>query len=192
MNINELYHKINTAFPISLYMDSITNLSNGLVIENTQMINYDKIKEFYCKKFKISSADALYIKARNVFLIEFKQGFNLDNKDKKESERRSIRLKALESELLLEKIIMDESPRQFNLQYIAVIDSKCDPIGAQEEIILAKSKIRYSNNSSEKKILLKELTENSLLLYKKEISGKRIFYDKVKVLYEYEFNVNNL
>lgn len=198
MNASELKLVIEGYFKDDKYKKSFRVLSNGLVYDDQLAFDFDSIKDDYCKKEKISSADALLFKGKKVFLIEYKRGFEKgdDANDKlkatiKESERRSIRLKALESELLLEKIIMNNDAREFPLYYVAVIDSKEDPKGAIEEIILEKSQFDVES-SSEKAILLKELTEKSLLMYRKEISGRHLFYDNVKVLYDYEFCSDNL
>ncbi len=91
---------------------------------------------------------------------------------------------------------MDGADREFLLKYVAVIDSKEDVKGAMEDIYVSKAAMPpmdlEGTTPSEKTLLIKELTEKSLTLYRKEVDGKHLFYDEVEVLYEYEFRLESI
>lgn len=197
MKIEELNDVLKRAFPSEEFLTSIESLSGGLSIDVREGYDFDKIKDYYFKQQKPKSADVLFVGNKYVYLIEFKSGFarkesNINLlKAKKEAQRCSIRLKACESEMILEKLIMNNECREFELRYVVVIDYKNDPLGAVEhEIMAISSEGGDSDDTSEKILLTKEFIDNSILLYRKEVKGRKIFYDKIDILYDYEYNSN--
>ena len=159
-------------------------------IKSEQMVyDFDAIKRSLAGE-KCTSADAMYLK-KHIYLIEFKTGFASEKKDvntntHKENLKLKIRLKAYESLALFEKIIvpkiedgiLDEKVQKI---CIAVIDTAPDPMQAYADILREKSgNLNTFRN---------EIFKDSLLIYGKETRNKKkLFYDRVDVWYDYEFD----
>lgn len=172
------------------YLKTFSDLSDGLVADNRKAYCFDDIKNHYPNKALIASADAMMMTRDRVYLIEFKSGFHRNedlenNKSKIESQRRSIRLKACESYIFLEKVICDGNKLNFKKTYMAVIDAKDDYKGTLSEFYINHG--IEGSAYSEKAKLLKDMTEKSLIHYRKMIGGKWIMYDEIIVVYDYEF-----
>lgn len=154
-----------------------------------EAFDYDKIKDRKAGA-KCESADALYLR-KHIYLIEFKTGFATKKSDAnikthKENLKLRIRLKAYESLALLEKLILPtigdgDLSGKIQKIYIAVIDSQEVPMQAYADILRVKS--------GEEPTFCHEIFKNSLLIYGKEVkNGKKLFYDRVDVWYDYEFD----
>ncbi|WP_026523785.1 hypothetical protein [Butyrivibrio sp. MB2005] len=192
MTIKELRDFLEANF--SNEYKTISELAKPMnITDNREAYNFDAIKNHYCRRQKLESADALALSSDTVYLIEFKSGFARQGMDpklekaKKDGQRCSIRLKACESELLLEKVLCDGAA-EFKKVFISVIDCS-DTKGAMEDVILKMAGGKLGNESvSEKSKLEHDLKENSLLVYRKEIDKKHILYDEVWVMYDFEYS----
>ena len=194
VNGEKIYKELEDKFG---YKSNFQNLANNPVIESTQeAFDYDKIKERLAGQ-KCTSADALLVR-RNLYFIEFKTGFAVQKQDinattHKDNLRLNIRLKAYESLALFEKIILPEVEdgkleEKTQKYYIAVIDTEKDPMMPYADILRRKSGVEEMRCKEQKRIF-----ENSLLNYRKEVSGgQRIFYDNVEVWYDREFDARIL
>lgn len=191
--MTELERILSERFPSNQFKDRICNLADKMnIVNETEVYNYDKIKDSLCKNFKCASADALHVEGDTIELIEFKTGFSyVGNRDqdyvklKKAQQRISIRLKACESLMLLEKVIASDCNLDcYRKKYIAVIDSSQNSLDATIDFI--KRKAENQQIVSDKDVLYNEMN-NSLIGYRKEIGGKKVFYDDIVVLFDYEF-----
>ncbi len=193
--MKEFEERLVTQFPAEQYKGRLCDLAGKLKISAVnEAYNYDKIKDYYCKTFKCKSADALLVDGNQISLIEFKTGFSYVGKQdpdyvklKKEEQRLSIRMKACESLMLLEKVVAcDISLDDYSKKYIAVIDSAQNSLDATVDFI--KNKAKNQEVVSDRDVLREEMI-TSLLGYRKEIGGKKVFYDDVQVMYDYEFRI---
>lgn len=177
------------------YIGTLSFLSNNEKIKSqVEAYNFDKIKESIYKN-NCTSADALLIR-KNLNLIEFKTGFDspddtLSEKIKKDNLRLSIRIKAYESLHLLETAIIDEISPNGQLEngikkvFCAVVDTN-EPIVAEEAYV---DILCDAGGIKENKSFKMKIVENILSLYRKETDKqKKLFYDDVYVLYDYEFD----
>lgn len=151
--------------------------------------NYDRVKEMLAGA-RCESADALYLK-RHVYLFEFKTGFATEKTDAntnthKENLKLKIRLKAYESLALLEKLLIPaigdgELSSKTQKVYVAVVDAQKIPMQAYADVLRKKSGKEPS--------FCHDIFQNSLLIYGKEVKGgKKLFYDRVDVWYDFEFD----
>lgn len=176
---------------------TLSELSNNPKITSTiSAYDFDKIKRIIYRD-RCTSADALLIK-KNLNLIEFKTGFDspdesLSDKVKKENLMLKIRLKAYESLHLLQTAIIDEiSPddklcEKIKTIFCAVIDTN-EPVVGDEVIVDILSDAGSLNGTKSFKT---KITEDTLKMYRKETNKhKKLFYDDVFVLYDYEFDNN--
>ena len=98
-----------------------------------KVVNFDLVKDKYIENLSLpkaaKSSDAFYFNnLGEMYLIEFKSG-RMDNK-----ERRSIRLKVLESLLMLTDILKTGiSYTRHNLSFILVYNETKNPIGKVDE-----------------------------------------------------------
>lgn len=159
------------------------------ICSKIEAFNYDLIKKDLSGD-KCESADALYLK-KHIYFVEFKTGFATEKTDAnirthKENLKLKIRLKAYESLALFEKILLPEIGdgllnEKVQKQYIAVIDSEAIPMRAYADVLKEKS--------GRKDTFRYEIFKNSLLIYGKEMkNGKKLFYDRVDVWYDFEFD----
>lgn len=159
------------------------------ICSQLKAFNYDLIKNDLSGD-KCESADALYLK-KHIYFIEFKTGFATEKSDAntrthKENLKLKIRLKAYESLALFEKMLLPEIGdgslnEKLQKQYIAVIDSEVRPMQAYADVLKEKS--------GRKDTFRHEIFKNSLLIYGKEMkNGKKLFYDRVDVWYDFEFD----
>lgn len=170
---------------------SFTELSNNLVDDERQAYNLDRIKYYFTKKHALSSVDAMVVSEGVVCLVEFKSGFggheeSPSDRTMREMMRKTIRLKACESYIFLEKVICDGNKLDFRKKYMAIIDEYSDSKGVYAEFY--KERGLEGKAYSEKAMVIKELEENSLVIYRKMLGGKWIMYDEVQVLYSFEFS----
>ena len=191
-----------TCADISAYLDenynykkTLSDLSNNKKIKSDIIAyDFDEIKRVIYKE-QCTSADALLIK-RNLNIIEFKTGFDspdnsLSEQIKKENLRLSIRIKAYESLHLLQTAIINEISLDGQLDngiktvFCAVVDTN-EPLIAEETYVDILSD---AGGVREHKSLKISIVENILSLYRKETDKhKKLFYDDIIVLYDYEFD----
>lgn len=173
------------------HVEQFCKLAENHVNISSQLeaFDYDLIKNDLSGD-KCESADALYLK-KHIYFIEFKIGFATEKSDAntrthKENLKLKIRLKAYESLALFEKILLPEIGdgslnEKLQKQYIAVIDSEVRPMQAYADVLKEKS--------GRKDTFRHEIFKNSLLIYGKEMkNGKKLFYDRVDVWYDFEFD----
>ena len=169
------------------------NSGQSCVKSDTLMYDLDEIVgEHYRGDKKPRSADALYIQnVKNIWLIEFKQGLNYSlirssSPDISDEERRyrekereelklSIRLKAIESYLFLEKKVLASSEippcdKKANLMYLAVVD--LDPVSAQVDMLTSLATPTAPSPQPEQLPTVKELI-NSLRASLKRLHGHK-------------------
>lgn len=170
------------------HVEQFCKLAENHVNISSQLeaFDYDLIKNDLSGD-KCESADALYLK-KHIYFIEFKTGFATEKSDAntrthKENLKLKIRLKAYESLALFEKILLPEIGdgslnEKLQKQYIAVIDSEVRPMQAYADVLKEKS--------GRKDTFRHEIFKNSLLIYGKEMkNGKKLFYDRVDVWYDF-------
>lgn len=194
MTANELRDILDSKYNGQIYNMTLADIAENhkMILSKRHAYNFDKIAERLSSDKKLSTADALYVGKRSILLIEFKTGFDIkkyindDNKSFKEMLRKSLRLKACESLILLEKVFCDEQKTDFKKIYVSVIDGDNDPLGARSDTL---DDISNRNESiSEKQQIERELREKSVLLYRKEFGKKHIMYDQVEVMYDSVFD----
>lgn len=100
-------------------------------------------------------------------------------------------LKAFETMALFRDVIIPSLGAKERMiigkrRYIAVIDSKEKPTDAYQDV-LAEISGTQDNISEYKKSIFIWLTD-SLAVYRRELDGKKLFYDYTDVWYEYEFD----
>ena len=197
MNIQEFRTELSNKYPQERYIRELRELAdNNIGVESSiEAYDFDLIKNDMCKKQSLRSADAMLVANKCVYLIEFKTGFSGESfgfdcndmdRNKKEILKLSIRLKACESLIMLEKVLCKDGYADFRKGYISVIDCYEDPKGSRSDIFCLKS--ASDESYSDKSELYKSLTETSLLIYRKSTNGKQIMYDSVEVLYDSEFD----
>lgn len=190
-----------------------------LVDISASIYNFDKIcKKIY--KNPPKSADGIFFCKKTMYVVEFKTGFKKKPKNKSEDsnsfctkynevceERRewqnkdferkqkelktSIRLKAIESYITLEKQFLplcDDTESKCRLEYIVVTDADCVNVFDKELGQLGKKHIAASTAKN----VLTQL-EDSLKSYNhkqdKNNPSNDYFYDKIKVFSAIEFEM---
>lgn len=181
---------------IDNYGDEVTfaEIAPNSTDSQLKAIDFDNVKREIVGD-KCESADALYI-TNSFNFIEFKSGFasektDINTKTHKENLKLKIRLKAFETMALFRDVIIPSLGANERMiigkrRYIAVIDSKEKPTDAYQDV-LAEISGTQDNISEYKKSIFIWLTD-SLAVYRRELDGKKLFYDYTDVWYEYEFD----
>ncbi|MDY3795208.1 MAG: hypothetical protein SOZ81_00630 [Agathobacter sp.] len=178
------------------YGDEVTfaEIAPNSTDSQLKAIDFDNVKRKIVGD-KCESADALYI-TNSFNFIEFKTGFasektDINTKTHKENLKLKIRLKAFETMALFRDVIIPSLGANERMiigkrRYIAVIDSKEKPTDAYQDV-LAEISGTQDNISEYKKSIFIWLTD-SLAVYRRELDGKKLFYDYTDVWYDFEFD----
>lgn len=181
---------------IDNYGDEVTfaEIAPNSTDSQLKAIDFDNVKREIVGD-KCESADALYI-TNSFSFIEFKTGFasektDINTKTHKENLKLKIRLKAFETMALFRDVIIpslgvNERMIIGKRRYIAVIDSKEKPTDAYQDV-LAEISGTQDNISEYKKSIFAWLAD-SLAVYRRELDGKKLFYDYTDVWYDFEFD----
>ena len=181
---------------IDNYGDEVTFAEIAPNSSDSQLkaIDFDNVKRKIVGD-KCESADALYI-TNSFNFIEFKTGFasektDINTKTHRENLKLKIRLKAFETMALFRDVIIPSLGANERMiigkrRYIAVIDSKEKPTDAYQDV-LAEISGTQDNISEYKKSIFAWLAD-SLAVYRRELDGKKLFYDYTDVWYDFEFD----
>ena len=197
MKADDLRKRIDSDYNGTMYRCKLFRLAENheMITSDIEAYDFDRIVGSLCKREKLSSADALFVGRKNVLFIEFKTGFDTKNYNVKsetsrvfsELLRKSLRLKACESLIVLEKVLCNGDETDFNKIYVSVIDGRRDPLGARSEVLSKKAE--QNNAVSEKQRIEEELRKKSILIYRRRVDNKNIMFDGVEVIYDTEFDV---
>lgn len=181
---------------IDNYGDEVTfaEIAPNSTDSQLKAIDFDNVKRKIVGD-KCESADALYI-TNSFNFIEFKTGFasektDINTKTHRENLKLKIRLKAFETMALFRDVIIPSLGANERMiigkrRYIAVIDSKEKPTDAYQDV-LAEISGTQDNISEYKKSIFAWLAD-SLAVYRRELDGKKLFYDYTDVWYDFEFD----
>lgn len=181
---------------IDNYGDEVTfaEIAPNSTDSQLKAIDFDNVKRKIVGD-KCESADALYI-TNSFNFIEFKTGFasektDINTKTHKENLKLKIRLKAFETMALFRDVIIpslgvNERMIIGKRRYIAVIDSKEKPTDAYQDVLAEISGTKDNISEYKKSIFI--WLEDSLAVYRRELDGKKLFYDNTDVWYDFEFD----